>query len=349
MKERGVEPYKQSLGGIFRFVPKTGNNLPSKKVRLSTSLIFKEKNTTDVVDFSGATSVYNSLADEYVDYANNQINGGIFGYKDSDFQYSDVTTMEILEGALQAILSRTGKRTINILDYGAGNAIWPVRLALKHLHQVEILVHAIDPADGFEKKVDEVFRIAAQEYRSLEVYEKLKHTFKFSTGDETTLRGFTDGFFDLTLCLYTPLNHVKPNHLQRVVAELLRVSRYLNISSVRSKGGLPTVYSCALDDVERFSQEGNFMTFRHKNGRNYRLESFLFDRQQLINLFSPYGEIKDMVGLDFVLSRFRDREGWPALNDGQKSFLTSFEVTNCRHPEWINLANHILLLVEPRY
>ncbi len=247
---------------------------------------------------------------------------------------------------IQALIDREvqrGKKLIRVLDVGCGPGTWTLRIVDTCWRRgIAVRAVGIDLSPGMVENAREQLA----EY--CETNPGVKTNVVFVEGDICRPLPFADGEFDISLCLYTVLNHVPVESLPQAVREMLRVTN-LNITTVRSKGGLPTVYVCGMDQVREWKQSGDRLTFTDRDGRKMELPVHLFRYDELRRLFDPAGEVEECFGLDIMVSRAMEQRIVNEFLPGDELVLQQLvrlEEEWCHQPPFIDISNHIVIIAK---
>lgn len=298
----------------------------------------------------GASNVFNYFADTYGEYADRR-SAGLFSFEEGGFSEADSTTWNILCQFVRQIMKRVrtqeGRNQLRILDMGCGSGTWLIRLACAFV-QIDIYATGMDPSARMIELTDEVIAQAARDFDLDQLSEYLRKCIRFKKGDFRSLEELEDSSFDLSLSLYSPLNHVPVTEIPDDVKNLLRVTKFICIASFCGLGSPPTVYACKLEEATSYKQDGDFLWFKHKDGSDFLVESHLFTFGEVKSLFGPIERIVDCVGLDIFLSRFRCPSYWVPQTKGMWPNVEHLELQLCRNPAWIDWARQVLAVVAPK-
>jgi hypothetical protein len=166
---------------------------------------------------------------------------------------------------------------------------------------------------------------------------------EFEVVDVSKPLPFDPSEFDITLCLYTVLNHVRPEDIQPAVEEIHRVTKDVSFVTVRARGGLDTVYACKLGDVADWLQDEHWLRVRDKDGECFAVRSTLFTVPELRSLYTHVCTSMSLVALDLFSSRYEQSAKRLAEHERHElvAALRCLESQCERHEVLMNAANHI--------
>jgi SAM-dependent methyltransferase len=304
---------------------------------------------------SAARWAYGRDPGRYTRYANGDPGRDLFGFLAASagrYAHADRIVWARLRDEIDRIVGRTSPgRTIRILDAGSGDGTWSIRLAdyLEGLGR-RYSIRGLDLTPELIRRGEEgLTQYQASRGRRLNV--------RFEEGDLERTLPYETGRFDLTLTLYTVLNHIRRDALKATAAELLRVTRTggRHFTVVKAPGGEPTAYVCDLADVKDFRQEGDRMVIVEHDGDEHSLIVNLIPSARLRDLFHEQGgSVVDLFGIDLFLGPIlgRPRASAQCRLPGEESaawrYFARLDEAHCRDPEAINYAGHIGIVVEPR-
>lgn len=286
---------------------------------------------------------YNCFCKEYEIYADGRVTENLFDYENRSHGFADKKTMEKIEQQITKFLNNE-KQTLKILDIGCGPGTWLRRIVDRFgiSKGVKIECVGVDISET-------LLYLAKERFEKYSVKNGGNINMKFQWTDLTETLPFEDNEFDLTLCLYTVLNHIPANKIRTVVKEISRITNGVNITSVKPVGGLPTVYVCDIKDVINYKQSFDTLSFLHKSGDEWRVCSHLFKRKEIVGLFNNFGKVEECLGLGIFFPRFEFQTDWKT-DDGIESYRTlknemeKMEMAHWSNPRWVDMANHIMTI-----
>ncbi|PWB84632.1 MAG: hypothetical protein C3F11_00255 [Methylocystaceae bacterium] len=315
-----------------------------------------EKNVTARIR-SGETLSWSPADDEHaIAFAYNQAGEKYESYADGDAQelyafdckhaYGDRRIWALLDDKLRALRS-SGARSIRILDLGCGPGTWLLRLVTR----ASALGFTSIEAKGLDIAEAQVRRARARG-RRLAANEGLQ--LHFETGDICAPLPEAASSVDLCLCLYGVLNHIPPDRIPSLFAEVARVTRGDFIATMRARGSTPTICVGAIEDARWFwhDDRNSLLEAELQNGRRISLGFHLFAADEVRALSSSRFELTELRGLDLFHGRFAADRRWnPPTARASTAFLQELdrlEDLYCRDPEFVDHATHILLMAAPR-
>jgi SAM-dependent methyltransferase len=262
------------------------------------------------------------------------------------YAYSDRRIWSLIDGMLVARRA-SGAESVRILDAGCGPGTW--------LRRVVARAHAL----GFPAVTARGFDIAdAQVLRARQLAVDLARLpgvdFTFEVADLTRPLAEADAGIDISLCLYTVLNHLPPTCLPSVVAELARVTAGYFVATVRAAGSTPTIYVDTIERARHFRQDhgADRLDIELHSGRRIAVGSHLFTADELRMLAAPHFAVEDLLGLDLFHSRFAADPRWnpasPPASDQIDSELERLEETYAHDADFMDRAAHLLLVARPK-
>jgi SAM-dependent methyltransferase len=288
-------------------------------------------------------TAYDLSGEKYVAYADGDPNK-LYVF-DGTYAYGDRQTWVLIDDKLRA-LRDSGARMIRVLDLGCGPGTWLRRVVVRarELGFLSIAAHGTDIATGQVRRA-----------RTLSSNQAVLPgvNLRFDAADIRAPLKEADGSVDLCLCLYGVLNHVPPDELAAVLAEIRRVLRGHFIATVRSVGSTPTIYVDAIASARSFFQDHghNRMQVELANGRHMTFSSHLFGSTELRGAAARHFHVEDLCGLDLFHGRFAGDPRWnppqAAAHPGLAEELARLEASYCRKPDFIDHAAHLLLVAKP--
>jgi hypothetical protein len=176
----------------------------------------------------------------------------------------------------------------------------------------------------------------------------------FDVADLTRPLPEAEASVDMTLCLYSVLNHLPVIGLRKVSAEIARVTRRHFITTVRSVGSTPTIFVDSIEKARHFKLDHSLDRYDIElfNGRRIAARFHLFTARELKNCFAHQFIIEDLCGLDIFHNRFVPDRRWNPASfhvDLQLSgHLARLEEAYERNPEFMEHATHLLLVGRSR-
>lgn len=237
-------------------------------------------------------------------------------------------------------LAASGRTSLRVLDAGCGPGTWLLRLA----RRAAALGFTDIAADGFDISgtMIELARGAAA------ALEAPGLRLSFTVADATEPLPFTDGAFDVCLCLYGVLNHIPRPAMHAVAAELARVTAGTLFVTVRTVGSLPTIYIDGVEKAAAWRQDNSLdrLDIDMRDGTHVSFVSHLFSARELEALFAAKLSMQQVTGLDLFHSRFAPHPHWnPAIGDeGEfQHDLDELERRYAHSRHFLDRASHILL------
>jgi SAM-dependent methyltransferase len=289
-------------------------------------------------------AAYNAAGNDYVAYADGDAKR-LFAFE-GVHAYADRRLWSALAAKLR-LLRAAGRDSITMLDAGCGPGTWLRRLIV---HARELGFTTIT-ARGFDiagSQVDTARRMA----RDLAALPGVSLT--LDVGDLTQPLPEDDASVDLTICLYSVLNHLPGDALPKVVAEFSRVTRCFFVTTVRSIGSLPTIFVDSIDEARsvKLDWSSDRCDIELRNGRRLSLHAHLFGQNEMRSLFARHFAVEDLCGLDIFHSRFAAVSGWnPQSISFEPSIareLGQLEEAYARDGSFIERATHLMLVARAR-
>lgn len=287
---------------------------------------------------------YDLTRNSYSNYADG-CSSDLFAFS-GQYAYADRQVWECLSDKLTQ-LRRSGATTLRILDAGCGPGTWIKRLVVR---ATEL---------GFTKIVARGFDLSAAQIQQARERSRLLSaqpgiTLQFDVDDLTTSLPESEASVDLTLCLYSVLSHIPTTLLPNVTDELARVTAGSLIATVRAVGSMPSGIVAAIEEVRQLQlcHERGWLEVELDGGRRVEFDFHLFSSAELARCFGGSFEVESLKGLDFFHNRFIGDYRWnPANLDFSDSLLQKLgelEEIFAVNPEYIDHANHLLLVGHPR-
>jgi SAM-dependent methyltransferase len=298
---------------------------------------------TDRIPAENTAAIYNWAGDSYAVYADGDPND-LFAFS-GPHAYADRRVWSCLEAKLQD-LRKADTHSLSILDAGCGPGTWLRRLVAR----AYALGFSRITARGFDIAQIQI-RAARRAAHDLAVLPGVE--LMFDVADLTKPLPEADASVDITICLYSVLNHLPVTSVAEVSGELARVTKGHLLVSVRSIGSTPTIFIDSIEKARRFQLD------HHRNrcevelcdGRRMELAFHLFSAGELQRCFAADFDIEDLRGLDIFHTRFLSDERWnPAFlqTDQQLSDqLAQLEEAYATNPCFIDRATHLLLVGSP--
>ena len=287
---------------------------------------------------------YNHVGSDYLAYADGDPTrlfafGGLYAY-------SDRRIWDLLDGALAARRA-AGADSIRVLDAGCGPGTWLRRIVTR----AHALGFSAIAARGFDIAEEQILRARQL---AVDVATLPGVDLSFDVADLTQPLAEADARIDLSLCLYTVLNHLQSARLPSVIAELARVTAGQFVATVRAAGSTPTIYIDSVERARHFRQDhgADRLDIEFHNGRRIAVGSHLFTAVEVRRLAEPHFAIEDLRGLDLFHSRFAmdarwNPTWWPAGNQ-MDAELARLEETYARDADFIDRAAHLLLVARSK-
>lgn len=285
-----------------------------------------------------ASRAYDASSETYLAYADGEGNG-LF-----DFTGRHGFTDREIWGRIDAALIRlrtSGRHAIRILDAGCGPGTWLLRTAIRAR---DLGFTAID-ARGFDISPGLIELAKAR----LAMCEDVHIGISFDVADfANALVDEDDGSYDIVLCLYGVLNHLRPLARQAAADALVRVAADDVFVTVRTVGSLPSICIAGIEKARAFHQDNEHdrLEIDLVDGRHLGFDLHLFTAQELEQLFVPAMLKLELVGLDLFHSRFASDPDWnPGMDasDGFSDDLERLEHLCAHNPNFVNRAAHVLL------
>jgi hypothetical protein len=163
-----------------------------------------------------------------------------------------------------------------------------------------------------------------------------------------------DGSVDLTLCLYSVLNHLPLARLPAIAAEFARVTSGHFITTVRSVGSTPSILVGSIEKAHRFRHDNvrDHCEIELCDGHHIEISFHLFTTSELRSHFAELLDIVEVRGLDLFHSRFVVDPRWNpaslAIDDQFSNELERLEETYATRPGFMERASHLLLMARRR-
>lgn len=306
---------------------------------MATRLKLSTEPDVDLSNPQEAARAYDAVGTGYRAYADGEgiqlfDFSGQYGFADREiWKRLDTTLVE---------MHASGRHAIRIVDAGCGPGTWLIRLVLRAR---DLGFTAIE-AFGFDIS-SEMIELARASAAAL---SDDRIGIRFEVGDVmTALHAEEDHSSDLTLCLYGVLNHLPVAALDRVAADLARITDGALFVTVRTAGSLPTIYVAPLHDAYSFHQDNQVhrLEIDLKDGRHIGFDSHLFSAAELECLFQSYIDVEELIGLDVFHGRFALNPHWnpdKIPGEGFETQLERLEHFCASDPAFIDRAAHILLV-----
>jgi SAM-dependent methyltransferase len=299
---------------------------------------------TDSTEADAIAEIYSRAGDHYVRYADGDPKR-LFSFEGLH-AYADRRLWEVLERKLNELRAK-GRDAITILDAGCGPGTW-LRRCVTHAHRLGFSQIA---ARGFDVATAQIetARRNATGIAGLSAVD-----LKFEVADLTNPLPEADSSIDLTLCLYSVLNHLSVSSLPHVAKEFARVTNGHFITTVRAIGSSPTAFVGAMEESRhlRLDHRHNRCEIELCNGRRMEVGFHLFNVNELRRCFCTHFDVEDLRGLDIFHSRFRPDRRWnpPSIGADQDMLkhLAVMEETHACDPHFIEWAMHLMLTARSR-
>jgi hypothetical protein len=172
----------------------------------------------------------------------------------------------------------------------------------------------------------------------------------FDVADLTDALPETDGWADITLCLYSVLSHLPVPTLPSVAEEIARVTGGYFITAVRSIGSNPTLFVDSIEEARHLKLDHvhDRCEVEFRNGYRAAFAFHLFTASELREYFSPHFSIEDLRGLDIFHNRFLPDRRWnPAsvvVDERVMLHLGQLEERYATDPAFMERGMHLLLV-----
>ncbi|HEX8524029.1 MAG TPA: class I SAM-dependent methyltransferase [Tepidisphaeraceae bacterium] len=280
----------------------------------------------------------------YIKYADGDVEVNWYDFEHRAYGFADKSLWNCLKQSIKRYANR-GSRFLEVADIGCGPGTWLIRLADtfgKNGRFVRGVGIDISP------EMVEFARVQWNKYKRYHPQTTAELTFE--VGDASLPLRFETRKFDLTLSLYTVLNHINAEKVPFAIEEMLRVTRGCNVTTVRSKGGIRTAYIDSMDEVSNWHHEGDWLIFKHATKGDFRIPSHLFSFNELNGLFAKSGEIVEQFGLDTFMSRLTgnraSRETLPCDHLLLKE-IARIERQLAHRPQFADVSNHLAIVTVP--
>src|SRR5579862_664835 len=244
-------------------------------------------------------------------------------------------------------LKESGATSLSLLDAGCGPGTWLRRIVIR----ARELGFGSITARGFDIAQVQI-QTARRNAQDLAHLPGVK--LRFDCSDLLSPLAEATGSADITICLYSVLSHVAVRDLPKVLAELARVTWGTFFATVRAVGSEPTVFIDSIDKARdfHFDHEHNRCTVEFRNGSHIEFPARLFGGEELRKLMAEHFIVDELCGLDIFHSRFAPVHRWnpDSLMPGEHlaECLSALEAVHAHDPEFIDRANHLLLVGRPR-
>jgi SAM-dependent methyltransferase len=308
---------------------------------------FRLRNSGLTVHHSASASIaaaYNQAGAGYAAYADGDPTRP-FAF-DGPHAYADRRIWALLERKLIE-LREAGAHSICVLDAGCGPGTWLRRVVTR----ARSLGFDAITARGFD-----VARVQVQKAqflaRDLSNLPGVNLTFDVADLAGELLEA--DASVDLTLCLYSVLNHLPLARLPKISAEFARVTSGQFITTVRSVGSTPSILVNSIEKARQFKYDDgrDRCEIELYDGRHIDLDFHLFTASELRGYFVEQFDIEQVRGLDLFHSRFAPDLRWnpPSLtiNEEFSDELERLEESYATRPGFIERATHLLLVAARR-
>lgn len=293
----------------------------------------KRKNTDINIDIK-TKEAYSKFSKPYVEYADGKLES-LYDFTNRQYSYSDKVLWDRIKSVIFNSLLK--KRAINILDIGCGPGTWALRIfdTFRSLN-VDINIVGID----ISSEMISIARKRKEKYISKNGLDEI--SINYFEHDINTPLPFKDNEFDISLSLYTVLNHIKFSNVIPVVKEVMRCTSTTNIITVKSNLGNPTAYVCSMNEIEYYKQHNDILEFKHKDNYKGIMRSHLFDYKELKMILSTFSKTEiEITGLDLVFSKLSD-------SNLPISLIKKIEEMLCSDFAWINYANHLMFITHKK-
>ena len=177
---------------------------------------------------------------------------------------------------------------------------------------------------------------------------------KFEVADLAGELPEADASVDLTLCLYSVLNHLPSARLPRISAEFARVTSGRFITTVRSVGSSPSILVNSIENARQFRYDDSRdrCEIELRDGKHIDLDFHLFTASELRSYFVDLFDVEEVRGLDLFHNRFAPDPRWNppslAIDEEFSDELEQLEEIYATRPGFIERATHLLLVASRR-
>jgi SAM-dependent methyltransferase len=254
------------------------------------------------ISVEDVASAYNKAAGAYLAYADGDPQH-LFSFE-GHHAYADRIVWSALETKLRH-LRDAGRNSITIVDAGCGPGTWLRRLVTR----AHLLGFSTITARGFD--VAEV-QVRTARCNSRDLNELPGVNLTFDVADLEDRLPESDASVDITLCLYSVLSHLPVTSLPGITAEIARVTKGHLITTVRSIGSTPTVFTDSIDKARHVELDHslNRCEIEFCDGRRMALRFHLFTASELQRCFADRFVVEDLRGLDIFHGRFSPDQRW---------------------------------------
>ena len=308
---------------------------------------FRLRNSGLAVHHSASANIaaaYNQAGVDYAAYADgDSTRPFVF---DGPHAYADRRIWALLERKL-IDLREAGARSIRVLDAGCGPGTWLRRVVTRASSQGFDAI----TARGFD-----VARVQVQRAQLLarDLSQLPGVNLTFDVADLTGELPEADASVDLTLCLYSVLNHLPLARLPKISAEFARVTCGHLVTTVRSVGSTPSILVNSIEKARQFRYDDSRdrCEIELYDGKHIDLDFHLFTASELRGYLVEQFDIEQVRGLDLFHSRFAPDPRWnpPSLTIGDElaDELERLEESYATRPGFIERAAHLLLVASRR-
>jgi ubiquinone/menaquinone biosynthesis C-methylase UbiE len=292
--------------------------------------------------------LYSAFADSYVKYADGEAEEDLFSfssqlYGEEDQRLFNTITSEVLK----CVKRNPSTSCLRLLDAGCGPGTWPLRIAaFCHKQGIPIKIVGVDISSEMIHRANAGLSAAKGKYQDV------NFDIEFKYGDISIDLPYGNNSFDISLSLYTVLNHVDRATVGFSVGEMMRVTSSVNITTVRTLGSMPTAFVSFLKDFSAYEWHDDVLTLWRGDGQTATLYSHLFSGREITDIFAKHGRIVDSFGLGIFGPRFRPDQAWGDMEslpefEELQAHLRQLDEIFCRHPTWREFANHLVLVSAP--
>jgi SAM-dependent methyltransferase len=297
-------------------------------------------------------NAYNHVGPNYARYADGAPGGNAPQAAPYRFAQADSIVWEAVQSALDSLRS-AGASRVRILDAGCGPGGWSKKIA-EYCLSVGLSAEIVG-VDISTHQLEFARRDSAEWLRRYQTQTKV--SLQFQEQDLSRRLPWADGYFHLTLCNYTVLNHLAESVLSSAIAELCRVTEESVIATLRAVGSQPTACIIGMEHVREYQhdQKRGRLALSLDDGSQHQLPFKLYAAQELERLFSPHSSIQDLRAIDIFMSRFAPDAHWTSLllealptRSLLVDKLKEMEEALCRLPGWVDHGTHVLIVTKPK-
>ncbi len=248
-------------------------------------------------------------------------------------------------------LKAEGRSFVRVLDAGCGPGSWTIRASI-YACQRGLSVEAT----GCDLSRAQLLIAQASldaSYSTLPAQAKIR----FVTQDLAQALPWPDAHFDLVLCNFAVLNHLRSNELPSAVSELCRVARREVMATFRAVASPPTACIIGLENVASYhlDEQAEELSLVLKDGSRHVLPFRLYSSREIKAVFERTSIVKDLRAVNLFSTRFAVDDNWTSgllerscEHRAVLAELDGMEEALCRSPGWIDHGTHVLVVAERR-